>query len=342
VKIVAAIGLLIGVASAGVNEPRQIQKMRGVCWEAVGRIGTKEVAPLREAGVDWISQTPFGWCRSVHSAEVVLAAGSRVYWGESDEGLAETARLARAAGIRTLLKPHLWVGHRDWVGDLRMESEAEWKAWFESYEKFILHYAALAEREKMDSLAVGTELCGTSSRAADWRKLIAKIRGVFHGSLTYCANWEEAGRVPFWDAVDFIGIQAYYPLSSSARPTPAEMRASWTRISADLEPLSRKAGRPVAFTEIGYRSVAGGVKEPWKWDTDGAADFRLQSEAYRAFFETIWGRPWFAGAFVWKWNPRLAATGKLDGSAERDFTPQGKPALDVIREYYRVASSASP
>ncbi len=337
-----ALPFLLSLAAVRGNEPRQIQKMRGVCWEAVGKIGARELAPLKEVGVDWISQTPFGWCRSTRSPEVILATGSRVYWGESDEGLAETARLGRAIGIKTLLKPHLWVGHRDWVGDLKMASEADWEVWFDSYEKFILHYAELAEHEKMDALAVGTELCGTSSRAADWRKLIAKIRAVYHGPLTYCANWEEAARVPFWDALDFIGIQAYYPLSSSARPTPAELRASWDRISAELEPLSRKTARPVAFTEIGYRSVAGGVKEPWKWETDGASDFRLQSEAYRAFFETIWGRPWFAGTFVWKWNPRLAATGRPDASAERDFTPQGKPALNVIRQYYRLASSASP
>lgn len=329
--------LLLGLAAAGGNEPRQIKKMRGVCWEAVGKIGAKEIAPLRGAGVDWISQTPFGWCRSIRSADVVLAAGSRVYWGESDEGLAETARLARAVGIKTLLKPHLWVGHRDWVGDLRMQDEADWKAWFDSYEKFILHYAALAEREKMDAFAVGTELCGTTSRTADWRKLIAKVRAVYHGSLTYCANWEEAGRVAFWDALDFIGIQAYYPLSSSARPTPAELGASWDRISADLEPLSRKAGRPVVFTEIGYRSVSGAVKEPWNWDIDGGTDFEIQEEAYRALFESLWGRSWFGGTFIWKWNPRLAATGKPEEKTERDFTPQGKPALDVIREYYRSA-----
>ncbi len=344
-KVCLSFALLIGLAAEGGNaarpaprsiSPRSVKKMRGVCWEAVGKIGAKEIAPLRDAGVDWISQTPFGWCRSPRSTDVVLATGSRVYWGESDEGLAETARIARASGIRTLLKPHLWVGHRDWVGNLKMESEAEWKAWFESYDKFILHYAALAERERMDALAIGTELCGTTARAAEWKKLIAKIRTVYHGPLTYCANWEEADRVPFWDELDFIGVQAYYPLSSSARPTPAELKASWDRIAVSLEQLSRRTKLPVVFTEVGYRSVTGGVREPWNWDVDGGTDLRLQSEAYRALFESLWGRSWFEGTFIWKWNPRLAATERPAGAAERDFTPQGKPALEVIREYYRT------
>lgn len=341
-RAVIALPFLLSLAAVRGNQPRQIQKMRGVCWEAVGKIGANEIAPLRDAGVDWISQTPFGWCRSTRSAEVILATGPRVYWGESDEGLAETARLARAIGIKTLLKPHLWVGHRDWVGDLKMASEADWKVWFDSYEKFILHYAELAEHEKMDALAVGTELCGTSSRAADWRKLIAKIRAVYRGPLTYCANWEEADRVPFWSDLDFIGVQAYYPLSDAPHPKSPELRASWDRIARRLEELSGRTKRPIVFTEVGYRSISGGAREPWNWDTDGGTDFGLQSNAYRALFESLWGRSWFGGTFIWKWNPRLAASGNPDQKTERDFTPQGKPALNVIREYYRLASSASP
>ena len=331
-KGLAALAFLLGLAQAGGSALPA--KMRGVCWEAVGKVGAKEISPLRRAGVDWISQTPFGWCRSVRATEVVLATGSRVYWGESDEGLAETARMARAAGIKTLLKPHVWVGHRDWVGNLRMDREPDWKAWFDSYGKFILHYAALAEREHLDAFAVGTELCGTTGRAADWKSLIAKIRGVFHGPLTYCANWEEVDRVPFWDDLDFVGVQAYYPLSSSLHPSPEELSAAWDRIAAGLERLSRRTNRPIVFTEVGYRSVAGGVREPWNFEADGATDLRLQSEAYRALFDRLWGRPWFDGMFIWKWNPYLGSGRREERDFERDFTPQGKPALDVIRLYF--------
>ncbi|MGH9443063.1 MAG: glycoside hydrolase family 113 [Thermoanaerobaculia bacterium] len=334
----AATLFLLMIVSGRANDARQIGKMRGVCWEAVGKVGAGELAPLKDVGVNWISQTPFGWCRSVHSPDVILATGARVYWGESDEGLVETARAARAIGIRTLLKPHLWVGHRDWVGDLKMESESDWKAWFGSYEKFILHYAELAEREHFDALAVGTELCGTSSRAADWKRLIAKIRSVYHGPLTYCANWEEAERVAFWKDLDFIGVQAYYPLSAAAHPTPAELRASWERIGGRLETLSGREGRPVVFTEIGYRSVAGAVKEPWNWETDGGADLQIQSEAYEALYDRLWDKAWFGGTFIWKWNPYRGSGKRAPRDSDRDFTPQGKPALDVIRAYYREKS----
>jgi hypothetical protein len=332
-RVGIALALLTAAAAAGI-EPRMTAKMRGVCWEAVGKVGAQELAPLRDAGVDWMSQTPFGWSRSIDSSEVVLATGSRVYWGESDEGLAETARMGRAIGIRTLLKPHLWVGHRDWCGNLKMTSESRWSEWFGSYEKFILHYAVLAEKERIEALAVGTELCGTSSRAADWKRVIARIRSVYRGRLTYCANWEEVGRVPFWGDLDFIGVQAYYPLAESVSPKPGELSSGWDRISRDLEALSLRTGKPVVFTEVGYRSVSGSLREPWRWDTAGPTDFASQAEAYRALFGCLWGKPWFAGTFIWKWNPYLGSGRRIPADVERDYTPQGKPALDVIRDVY--------
>jgi hypothetical protein len=52
-------------------------------------------------------------------------------------------------------------------------------------------------------------------------------------------------------------------------------------------------------------------------------------------FASVWDQPWFGGAFIWKWHPDLGAPSAPPAGRERDFTPQGKPALDVIRSYYR-------
>jgi hypothetical protein len=282
-------------------------------------------------GVDWISQTPFGWVPQLDAPELRFAAPHADYWGESDAGLAETARLARALGIQTLLKPHLW-SRQGWVGSIRMKTDEDWARWFAAYEAFALHYAALAEREGLPAFAVGTELPGTSGREAEWRRLIARVRRVYRGRLTYCANWDEAEGVRFWDALDFVGVQAYYPLAGEGRPQPAAIRAAWEPIAARLEALSRRTGRAIVFTEVGYRSVAGGLREPWQTTTSGEADPALQADAYRALFECLWERPWFGGTFVWKWHPGLDAEQLV--RRERDFTPQGKPALEVLRRFY--------
>jgi len=289
-----------------------------------------DLAPIRELGADWISQTPFGWSSSLTSDEIRFRPDGGL-WGETDDGLAKTATWARKLGIKTLLKPHVWVRHGAWQGDLAMETDEAWTQWFASYDAFIVHYARLAEAEKLEALAVGTELAKTTSRTADWRRIIAHVREVYHGKLTYCANWnDEVERVGFWDALDFIGVQAYYPLATTPRPSKKEIGAAWAPIAAKLAALAKRTGKPVAFTEIGFKSHAGALVAPWVWTTEGAVDLELQRDAYAAMFETFWSQPWFSGTFIWKWHPG----GRVRRPDDRDFTPQGKPALAVIKEYY--------
>jgi hypothetical protein len=308
--------------------------MRGFCWEGGPRVDAAAVAPLAAAGADWISQTPFGFSPALEAPEVILASGHRAFWGESDEGLAETARLARERGIKTLLKPHLWVRGGAWVGGLEMKSEDDWRRWFASYESFIVHYATLAEREKMEAFAVGTELPKVSLRAQDWRRVIARVREVYRGPLTYCANWQEADTVAFWDALDFVGVQAYFPLPTRDGAPLAQIRAAWDPIVEKLAALASRTGRPIVFTEVGYKSEAGGLAQPWQWSNRGAVDLALQRDAFQAMFDSVWDKPWFGGTFVWKWHPLLGAPAVPPDRHASDFTPQGKPALEVIRSFY--------
>lgn len=312
------------------TKPAPSAKMRGICWEAAHRIEAESLSPLHDLGVDWISQTPFGWAPSLTSTTIGFD-GSRGLWGETDDGLVKTAAMAKAKGIKTLLKPHVWVRHGEWQGDIAMPTDDAWRQWFASYESFIVHYAKLAEANGIEALAVGTELAKTTSRTADWRRIIARVREVYRGRLTYCANWsDEPGRVEFWDDLDFIGVQAYYPLTGVDRPSKRELKAAWTPIAKSLASLAKRTQKPVVFTEVGFKSHDGALKSPWRWEAEGAVNLDLQRDAYAAMFETFWPKPWFAGVFVWKWHP----TPRLESRDERDFTPQGKPALAVIRAYY--------
>jgi hypothetical protein len=137
-----------------------------------------------------------------------------------------------------------------------LRERCDWSAWFASYERFILHYARLAEANGFEAFAVGTELGGTTSRTADWKRLIARVREVYPGKLTYCANWNgEPEAVGFWRDLDFIGIQAYYPLAGTDDPTK---RRSPPRppIASKLEALAARTGSR-SFTEVGFRSQSG-------------------------------------------------------------------------------------
>lgn len=310
---------------------------RGVSWVAGHEVIASDLDPLVSTGVDWIVQTPFGWQRSLDDPNVQLATSGRMLWGERDEGLIRTTRLAAQRGIRTMLKPHVWVGHGAFRGDIRMASDEDWDGWFASYERFILHYAKLASAEGIDALCIGTELRHAAiDHPERWRALIRDVREIYDGELTYAANWyEEFESIEFWDELDFIGIQAYFPLSQTDRPSVEELVEGWQRHLSSIRRVQARFNKRVVFTEIGYRSEPDAAIEPWRWPRRVAiadeVDFQTQARCYEAFFRVFWNRPWFAGAYFWKWYPNHRRTG---GMREIDFTPQNKPAQEVLARWF--------
>ena len=317
-------------------------RMRGVNWVAADSVASMNLEPLVRLGVTWMAQTPFGWQAGATTPEVRLhtGAGYRGHWGESDRGLIQTTKAARQHGIRTMLKPHLWLrgGSGSWPGDINMTTAADWQTWFASYSVFLLHYARLAESSNMDALCIGTELQHASvGHEVEWRTLIGKVRNVYHGPLTYAANWSgEFEQIRFWDALDYIGVQAYFPLSATTRPTKATLLASWKKPLRRLEAIQKRYKKPVLFTEVGYKTTPDAAIEPWAWPDRTAVftelDEQTQRVCYEAMFETFWRQPWFQGTFIWKWYPGL----QPDGPAHRhlDFTPQHKPAEQVMAQWY--------
>ncbi len=99
--------------------------------------------------------------------------------------------------------------------------EHPWQAWFDSYQQFIGRYAAFAQEAEVHLLVIGVELGGTTHREQDWRRIIENVRRVFTGPITYASLSStgappphgEENRIMWWDAVDYIGVDAYYPLT---------------------------------------------------------------------------------------------------------------------------------
>jgi hypothetical protein len=223
-------------------------------------------------------------------------------------------------------------GH--WRGQIgnAFNTEAEWEIWFASYRDFIADYASLAQANGVEQFCVGTELVGTTGREADWRQVISDVRSLFSGPITYASNHsgEETG-IQWWDAVDYIGVDAYYPLTDKNDPTLIELKAAWVTPTLTLENLSRQYNRPIIFTEIGYRSVDGANQHPWEWQTGSTVDLQEQADCYRAALETFWGKPWFRGIYWWYWS----TDPDQGGPEDMDYTPHNKPAETVLRNYYR-------
>ena len=177
---------------------------------------------------------------------------------------------------------------------------------------------------------------------ADWRRLIARVREVFKGPLTYSANFDGYARIRFWDALDVIGISAYFPLTDERDPSAERLAAAWDDIMTPLEAFARKQNRRVVFTEIGYPAVSSAAARPWE-DARGPADVWLQARLYEAAL-----RPCRAGR---SWSGRSSGSGRESParpsatrrspsrtSPRRSSWPGGTAARRLVLEQRRVPS----
>lgn len=328
-------------------------KHRGVCWVG-GRtvVDSSMMEALAAKHINWISQTPFGW-QSGHDNPSIgnnyRNGDDRTWWGERDLGLKTTTRIAKANGISTILKPHIWLRDNEgkWRGEIAMNSEEDWKKWFADYEEFILHYAQLAEEENMEMLCIGTELHQTCvEREQDWRALIKKIKAVYSGPLTYAANFSgEFEEIKFWDELDYIGVQAYFPLTTNENPTVEDLQKGWQPHLEKLEAFSKKYNKPILFTEAGYKSTKNSGIEPWVWPQRLSQEEReslysedTQANLYEAMFREVFNQPYIAGIHLWKWFPNFDRSRNASSRSQRffdiDFTPQGKKAQKVMTDWF--------
>ena len=321
-------------------------KVKGVCWEARDSVTSRNTESLVDYHINWISQTPFGWQQAYNQPEIHFHS-NRGLWGERDIGLSHTAYLAKQSGVSTLLKPHIWLRSRDgkWRSDIEMDSESDWDKWFDHYQDFILHHAHLAEQHEFEALCIGTELLIPATRFEQkWREIIAEIRKVYSGKLTYAANFDrEFEQIQFWDALDVIGIQAYFPLTKNESPTLNELKKGWKPHYKKLKNLSEQWDKPIVFTELGYKSSVDAAIRPWEWEQRGVVepDFichTTQALCYEAVFDTFWEEDWIVGFFFWKWTSENYGPGVTNKPRRRtrspvSFTPK-REGLEVIQEWY--------
>lgn len=290
---------------------------------------------LASTGADWIALVVTGYQETPWSTTINYA-GLRT---PTDAELVQVIEEAHRLGLRVMLKPHLdledevttgwWRGH---IGTY-FTAEEQWAAWFAAYRQFITHYATLAQQAGADQFVVGTELLGTTHREADWRRVIADVRAVYKGPIVYASlHSGEETSITWWDAVDYIGVDAYYPLNDDPEenPTVEELEAAWAGPKATLSALSARYGKPVIFTEIGYRSTAGCTAFPWDSWRSGRINWVEQAAAYEAAFRQFYNEPWMAGMYWWFWPADPWASGPCDTG----YSPHQKPAEDILRAWY--------
>jgi hypothetical protein len=297
----------------------------------VGTDATSSLSQLRDAGADWVMFLVTVYQHDIGSTTIYRDSPAT----PTDDSLRAVIAEAHDLGLSVMLKPQLGLTDDayHWSSQIgRHFSAAQWKAWFAEYDRMIVHYASLAAATGAEQLCVGCELDAAARHAAQWRRVIADVRDVYGGLLTYAdARLDRHPRaVTWWDAVDLIGVDAYPTLTIKTHPRIRDLVHGWRRYYPALRAVHERWHKPVIFTEIGVRSVVGGAAFPWDWRIDGAPDPLMQARWYRAALRTFGRRPWMKGIFWWQWYPDPSVGGMRDTS----FTPHRKPAEDVLRTWY--------
>lgn len=315
------------------SEPMAFQRGISFSHEVGGNYGygsdraLGELKRIRSLGANAVAVVPYAFTRAPAEASLFTATD------ESDDRVIRTLEEAHRLGFATMLKPQLWGP--GFTGDIAFARDADFDRWFEQYRRWLLHMARLAELHRVEVLVIGTELSGLTRREAAWRALIADLRRIYSGRLTYAAHWgHEFESLPFWDALDFLGLNMYHPLAPPGR-TPHANSPHVRGLVERLAALSKKHGKPILFTEVGYPSLASAAAEPWK-EGEAGLDTAMQEQCYRTVFEAFYDQPWLAGLYWWKW-PSNGGTTRFDTT----YSPANKPAAGVLERWYAKPPAAN-
>ncbi|MEV5507493.1 glycoside hydrolase family 113 [Streptomyces orinoci] len=278
---------------------------------------------IAATGARWVTFTPT-W----YQDKLTDSAMHTTEETASDDSLRHIISLAHSAGLKVMLKPHVDLVKGQDRAEIRPDDP---DAWFTAYDQVITHYAQLAAANGVEQFSVGTELAGLSGDLDHWRQVIADVRSHFRGTLTYAANYDEYRRIPFWQELDLIGIDAYWPLGEKATTDVGRLREAWQPIAAQLADFSARQQRKILFTEAGYVSQRGAITEPYSWTVSKRNGDAEQAAAYEALLAAFDGKPWWAGVCWWMWDdwPDAGETPK-----KLAYTPHGKPAEQVVRHWW--------
>lgn len=307
-------------------------------------LATKSLNNAKKIGINYITILASRFMGSGYSSSL----SHDPHKTPSDEEIIGLINKAHGMGMKVLLKPHVDCRDVTWRGIIRPR---DLNFWFKSYDSFMQHYARIAHENGADMFCMGCELISLSlpkENLPKWKEIIANIRNIYKGPVIYAANWNtywEYKNVPFWDLLDYAAIDAYFPLTESKKPSVDGLLKGWEHYTGscpdipegphrwliELEEWQKKIKKPVIIAELGYRSIEYPGKAPYAW-AGGVGEHSAVSQAncYEAVLSIFDKKKWCEGIFWWNWlsNPDAG------GEGDTDYTPQNKPAEEVLKKFY--------
>jgi hypothetical protein len=221
-------------------------------------------------------------------------------------------RAARALGFHVFLVPLFSVDVQgDWAANIQFSNAADTQRWFDSFWQAFQPYVEAASIGGADQIAIGTEEVWLQQYAqpALWNTLIAHVRAIFSGIITYDMNWSSIGSsIPAWYSnpdLGILGVSEYIPMIDyRARIAPADMIPLWRdKVKSQLDALSLQTGKPVILSEIGYRNSADTLYHPWYPDsTASPPDPGEQAAGFVGALTIFIPVPLIIGVLCWGWD----------------------------------------
>ncbi len=275
----------------------------------------------RQTGARWVSIIVDLYQDTDQSTTIHPGSGT-----PTTESLAEGIAYAHKLGLKVFIEPLLNVTNvpagQDWSGQISFDNADQAKAWFDGYWAGYKPYVQAAQAAGADQLGIATELQALETQPASlWNTLIARERAAFSGKLTYDMNWYSLSlHTPDWlnnPALDYVGISQYMPIAQSPQALTAEqIRAIWNiSILPTMDALSTRTGKPIIFTEIGYRNASDALYHPWEHSTTAPADPALQATAYTVAAQAVFSDTHIDGMFFWAWDNGVFAPSSATNDA---------------------------
>jgi hypothetical protein len=306
-----------------------MEYIKGITFQPFGRRGTLAEPEARESlrllrertAATHIILAPSGVQQTPQSEQIEFGGPGTF----SDGELCTAIGFAQSLGLKVILKPTVNCANGVWRAfinffDNEVPCEPKWSRWFESHTRFMRHYAEIAQRTGCVMFITGCEMVMAQRREAEWRELVARVREVYGGPVSYNTDKYQEDQVGWWDCVDVISSSGYYPLGA------------WEEQLDRIEGVVGRYGKPFFFAEAGCMSVQGAARVPNDWTVRGAVDADEQARWYADAFQHASRRPWVRGFGLWDWPAHLppAETAARDGG----YGFYEKPAEALIRRFY--------
>ncbi len=299
--------------------------------------GIKSREALVDTGINWVCLAFSVNQKSFSSTEILFDYKKNI----PDLEIISTIEEFHKKGIKVCLKPMINSADGVWRAQIAFPDstmwgeDIYWKPWFESYQAFLLHYAQIAQYTGCEMFCIGCEMLATEVKEEYWRETIRLVRGAYSGPLVYNTNHGKEEKAKWYDAIDYLGTSAYYPVEDKPGATKEQMAEEWKKIAQRLDGVSKRLNKKIIFMEIGCRSALGCAQMPWDFvHKEFPYSEQEQANFYDSSIEVMSEYDWFMGYFWWDWSTHIYHT-REEASNDKGFNIHLKKAEEVLRKWYK-------